>query len=550
MQLKLYNTMSKEKETFSPLNKSEARIYACGPTVYHYQHIGNLRNYLFNDILKRVLLFNKYKVKQVINITDVGHLTSDEDSGEDKMIKALKREKLDISEESLLTLAKKYEAVWQNDMVKINILPAEVYCKATEHVKDMVEMIEKIEKNGFSYESDSCVYFDISKFKDYNKLARLKLENLEAGARVAVDKEKKNPGDFVLWFKTVGKHEKHIMQWDSKYGKGFPGWHIECSAMSVKYLGEQFDIHTGGIEHVPVHHTNEIAQTEASTGKKPWVKYWMHGEHLTLAKEKMSKSLGNVFLLDDLIKKGFDPLAFRYLCLGSHYRKQMIFTLESLEGAQNSLNKLRNKLTKFSDNDIVLLNVGMFWKNKNQRFLIKLLSNLEYKYKLILIGVVKKEQENYYQQVITDIKKMSLEDRVEIVSNFINNPYDYMSLSDVYLFPSRHEGLGTPILEAQACGKPVIAYGKGGALETIVPLDENIKNEKEQSGNATGMFFYDQAPESLAQAVVRFEEAQDLFNWQVIRKNAESFDRTIFKDTINKYIEKEYKEFRQGLQDK
>ena len=351
MQLKLYNTMSKEKETFSPLNKSEARIYACGPTVYHYQHIGNLRNYLFNDILKRVLLFNKYKVKQVINITDVGHLTSDEDSGEDKMIKTLKREKLDISEESLLTLAKKYEAVWQNDMVKINILPAEVYCKATEHVKDMVEMIEKIEKNGFSYESDSCVYFDISKFKDYNKLARLKLENLEAGARVAVDKEKKNPGDFVLWFKTVGKHEKHIMQWDSKYGKGFPGWHIECSAMSVKYLGEQFDIHTGGIEHVPVHHTNEIAQTEASTGKKPWVKYWMHGEHLTLAKEKMSKSLGNVFLLDDLIKKGFDPLAFRYLCLGSHYRKQMIFTLESLEGAQNSLNKLRNKVLELMQKD-------------------------------------------------------------------------------------------------------------------------------------------------------------------------------------------------------
>jgi len=343
--------MSKEKEIFSPLNKSEARIYACGPTVYHYQHIGNLRNYIFNDILKRVLLFNKYKVKQVINITDVGHLTSDADSGEDKMIKALKREKLDISEESLLTIAKKYEAKWQDDMVKVNILPAEVYCKATEHVKDMIEMIKKIEKNGFTYESDSCVYFDISKFKNYGKLARLKLESLEAGARVEVDKEKKNPEDFVLWFKAVGKHKNHIMQWKSPWSDGFPGWHVECSAMSVKYLGEQFDIHTGGVEHIPVHHTNEIAQTESSTGKKPWVKYWMHGEHLTLAKEKMSKSLGNVYLLDDLIKKGYDPLAFRYLCLGSIYRKQMIFTLESLDGAQNSLNKLRNKVLELMQKD-------------------------------------------------------------------------------------------------------------------------------------------------------------------------------------------------------
>lgn len=342
--MKVYNTLTRKLETFAPINKNSVRFYACGPTVYNYQHIGNLRTYIFNDILKRVLLFNGYKVKHVMNVTDVGHLTGDGDEGDDKVLLALQREHLPISKESMLKLTKKYTTHFLRDCKKLNLLPADIVCKATEHVPEMIEVIKKIQKNGFAYETEPAVYFDVSQDKRYGELGRLQLEDLEAGARVKVDPYKKNPLDFVLWFKAVGKHAKHVMQWDAPFGRGFPGWHIECSAMSMHYLGEQFDIHTGGIDHIPVHHTNEIAQSEAATGIHPWVKYWMHGEFLIVGEEKMAKSKGTFVILDDLVEKGYDPLAYRYFCLLTHYRKQLAFTFEGFGAAQNALQKLRLKI--------------------------------------------------------------------------------------------------------------------------------------------------------------------------------------------------------------
>ncbi|MBU2053326.1 MAG: cysteine--tRNA ligase [Nanoarchaeota archaeon] len=349
MPLKLYNTLTRKKEVFKPIKDKEVGIYGCGPTVYWYQHIGNMRRYVFEDILIRTLQFNDYKVKHIINITDVGHLTSDADEGEDKMVKAIKREGLPLTKDSMLKIAQKYEEVFKEDLEKLNILEPDAWPHATKYVKEMIEMVKVMEKKGFAYESESAVYFDVSKFKNYHKLAKLKLSDLKAGARVKVDEEKKNPQDFVLWFKGVGKHKNHLMLWDSPWGKGFPGWHIECSAMSMKHLGEQFDIHTGGVDHISVHHTNEIAQTESVTGKSPWVKYWMHSNHLTLKEGKMSKSGGNIMTLSDLVKKDFSPMELRYLCLFTHYRKKLVFDLENLKSAQQTYQRLKNIISELSD---------------------------------------------------------------------------------------------------------------------------------------------------------------------------------------------------------
>jgi len=340
MEIKFFNTMGRRKEVFRPIKDKEVKMYTCGPTVYNYAHIGNLRTYLFEDFLRRTLEYFKFKVKHVMNITDIGHLASDADEGEDKMVKALKREGLDISKESMLKLADKYTKAFKEDIKRLNILEPSIWCKATEHIAEIIELIKRLEKNGLTYIAGGNVYFDTSKFKDYGKLANLKLENLKAGARVCVDKNKKNPYDFVLWF-THSKWGDHIMQWDSPWGPGFPGWHIECSAMSMKYLGEHFDIHCGGVDHIPVHHTNEIAQSEGATSKK-WVNYWLHGEFLVMDKGKMSKSAGNFITLQTLIDKGFSPLDYRYLCLGTHYRKQLMFSWEALEGAKNSLKNLKD----------------------------------------------------------------------------------------------------------------------------------------------------------------------------------------------------------------
>jgi cysteinyl-tRNA synthetase len=342
MVLKLYNTLTRRKEEFKPINKDKVGIYSCGPTVYSYQHIGNLRSYVFPDILKRVLKYDGYKVKHVMNVTDVGHLTSDADTGEDKIEKAAKKEKKKASE-----IANYYLKIFKQDFKKLNIQMPDVWPRATQHIKEQIGMVKALEQKGFTYKTSDGIYFDTGKLEDYGKLAKLQKEGLEAGKRIALG-EKHNKTDFALW-KFSDKPGLRQQEWESPWGIGFPGWHIECSAMSSKYLGEQFDIHTGGEDHIPVHHTNEIAQSESAFGKKPWVKYWLHGAFLTFKGEKVSKSKGGLFTISELEEKKFQPLAYRYLCLTTHYRNQLNFTLENLENAQNSYERLKNFISEIKD---------------------------------------------------------------------------------------------------------------------------------------------------------------------------------------------------------
>ena len=338
MPLYLYNTLTRKKELFFPLKKNEVRLYTCGPTVYHYMHLGNLRSFLFEDILKRTLIWNKFKVKHVMNITDVGHLTSDADTGEDKMLKGAKREN-----KTVWQIAEFYTQAFQQDYINLNLQKPDVWCKATDHIKEQIEMIEKLEKKGFTYQAEGNIYFDTSKLDDYGKIAQLNL-SAETKARVEQDTNKRNSHDFVLWF-TKSKFQEQEMKWLSPWGTGYPGWHIECSAMATKYLGEQFDIHCGGIDHIPVHHTNEIAQSEAALGKKPWVKYWLHNEFLILSQgEKMAKSGDNFLTLNSLTEKGFHPLDYRYFCLGTHYRTPLTFSDDALESAKISRKRLNDKV--------------------------------------------------------------------------------------------------------------------------------------------------------------------------------------------------------------
>lgn len=345
MVLKLYNTLTRKKEEFKPIKKGYVGLYCCGPTVYWHQHIGNLRTYIFEDILKRVLLYNGFKVKHVINVTDVGHLTSDADVGEDKLLKALKREGLPLTQEAMLKLADKYFDEFKQDFERLHILMPDVWCKATEHVPEMIELVKKIEKNGYTYSTGVGLIYDTSKFKDYAKLGRLNLEEIKKGARGKEDPERKHPSDFALW---ISNQPNHIMLWDSPWGKGFPGWHLECAAMSMKYLGEQFDIHCGGKEHIQVHHTNEIAEAEAATGKK-WVNYWLHAEWLVVPKGKMSKSKGEFFTVSDLVDKGYDPLAYRYFCYTAHYRTPLTFSWEALESAKAAYDNFKNRIIEMKE---------------------------------------------------------------------------------------------------------------------------------------------------------------------------------------------------------
>jgi cysteinyl-tRNA synthetase len=337
-EVQLYNTMSGKKEIFEPLEDNKARMYCCGPTVYNYVHIGNLRKYIFDDLLRRVLEFFNYEVIHQMNITDIGHLESDADEGEDKLEKEAKKKGEDV-----ISLARFYEKAFFEDTAKLNILRPNIISRATENIDCMIDLIKRIEKNGYAYMSNGNLYFDVMKKKDYGKLARLSLDKLKAGARIDIDSSKKSPYDFVLWF-TKSKFTNHILNWDSPWGEGFPGWHIECAAMSIKYLGEQYEIHTGGIDHIPVHHTNEIAEAEAAIGKS-WVKYWLHSEFLVLDKEeKMSKSKGNFLTLSNLIEDKIEPLAFRFICLNAHYRKKMLFSTKSVQGGQNSYWGFREKI--------------------------------------------------------------------------------------------------------------------------------------------------------------------------------------------------------------
>ena len=342
MALKLFNTLTRKKQIFKPIKEKEVGIYTCGPTVYWYQHIGNLRSYIFSDILKRVLSYNGYKVKHIMNVTDVGHLTSDADEGEDKMEKAAAKEGKKAEE-----IANYYWGIFKEDFKKLNIISPDIWCKATEHIKEQIELVEKLKEKGYTYETSDGVYFDTSKVKDYGKLALLKIENLEAGKRIEVG-EKKNKTDFALWkFSEVPGARQQ--EWEAFGKMGFPGWHIECSAMSSKYLGEQFDIHTGGEDHIPIHHTNEIAQSEAAFGKKPWVKFWLHGAFLLFKGEKVSKSKGGLFTISELEEKGFPSLTYRYFALTAHYRTQLNFSLESLENSKNSYERIKNIASELKD---------------------------------------------------------------------------------------------------------------------------------------------------------------------------------------------------------
>ncbi len=331
--MKLYNTLTRSIEDFQPIEEGKVRLYCCGPTVYSFAHIGNLRTYLNEDFLHRALTRAGYEVTHVMNITDVGHLTSDEDSGEDKMVKAAKQEQMDVIE-----LARKYEDFFFEEEKDLNIIRPTVVCRATEHVQDMIQFVQKLEEKGLAYTSGGNVYFDTVKFGRYGELSRKDIEGLQHGARVEEDANKRNATDFVLWF-TTSKFENQILQWDSPWGRGYPGWHIECSVMSSKYLGEYIDIHCGGIEHVPVHHENEKAQSEGCFGHK-WVNYWVHNEWLQLKGIKMSKSLGNILTVPALKEKGYNPLAYRYLALTAHYRSALQFTWEALEAAQSAYNNL------------------------------------------------------------------------------------------------------------------------------------------------------------------------------------------------------------------
>lgn len=337
--LNLFNTLSRKIEKFESLKKDSVGMYTCGPTVYDFSHIGNLRSYIFADILKRALMFTGFEVNHVINVTDVGHLTSDGDDGEDKIEKSAQRES-----KSALEIAEFYFQAFKNDLKKLNIIEPNIWCKATEHIVEQIDFIKKLEDKGFVYKISDGMYFDTSKLKDYGKLARLNLAGQEAGARVDINSEKKNQTDFAVW-KFSPKNEKRQMEWDSPWGVGFPGWHIECSAMSMKYLGELIDIHTGGIDHIPVHHTNEIAQSEALLGK-PFVRFWLHGEFLLMNENKMSKSDGGFITLQTLIDRGFEPMVYRFFCLSAHYRSKLNFSWDALENARESWLKFK---TKFLD---------------------------------------------------------------------------------------------------------------------------------------------------------------------------------------------------------
>jgi cysteinyl-tRNA synthetase len=340
--LKLFNSLTRKLEEFQPIDKDRVGFYSCGPTVYHYIHIGNLRSMLLADMLRRTLSFNGLKVKFVMNITDVGHLTSDGDTGEDKLEKNAK------TLEDVHAIVKKYTDAFLSDITAVNILPPDELPKASDHIAEQIALIETLIQKGFAYESDEAVYFNVGKFPTYNQLTGQNLDDMLLGARqeVVKDPKKKNPIDFVLWFKAVGRYEHHIQLWDSPWGKGFPGWHIECSAMSKKYLGEHFDLHSGGVDLKFPHHTNEIAQSEAASGEK-FVNFWLHGEHLLINQGKMAKSEGNFITLQTLIEKKFNPLAFRYLVLTTHYRSKLNFTWESLQAAQNALNNLYEEISSF-----------------------------------------------------------------------------------------------------------------------------------------------------------------------------------------------------------
>lgn len=410
MKLKFYNTLSRNEEEFIPIEGNKVKMYTCGPTVYNFAHIGNLRTYIFEDVLKRVLEYNGYEVNHVMNITDVGHLQSDADDGEDKMELGAKREN-----KSVLEIARFYENSFVSDLQKLNIKLPNKMPRAAEHIDSIINLIKILEDKGYTYTSNNNVYFSIDKFENYYELANLTIDELQAGSRIEIDTFKKNPLDFVLWFGN-SKYENHILKWNSPWGVGFPGWHIECSALAMNYLGDNLDIHCGGIDHVPVHHTNEIAQSEGALGHK-WVNYWLHGEFLIVDNGKMSKSSGDFLTLTRLIEEGFSPLEYRYYVLQSKYRKPLSFSYDRLNESSKSLFSLRRKI------DTILNNI-----DNNSDINSKLVSSYKDKFKLhinsdlnlsnaftILFDVIKDESLNNLE------KKILIEDFDKVFAlNLIN----------------------------------------------------------------------------------------------------------------------------------
>ncbi len=362
MALKLYNTLFRQKESFKPIEENTVSFYHCGPTVYWTQHIGNMRGMFCADSVVRVLKYLDYQVKHVRNYTDVGHLTSDQDEGEDKIEKSARQEKLSPQQ-----IAEKYIKIFEEDTQALNLLEPTFKPRATQCIPEMITMIQTLLDKGYAYTTDSAVYFDVSKAKKYSQLSGQKLEEKLKGAGQAEvsDSKKKNPADFALWFFKTGKHKKALQYWDSPFGQGFPGWHIECSVMANKYLGQTIDIHMGGVEHIPIHHTNEIAQSESATGVK-FANYWLHNEHLLVNNKKMSKSAGTAYSLSEIQEKGFNPLAFRYLLLQAHYRSKQNFTWPVMKSAQKGFNNLINQIKDLGDK------IGKINKEYKNKFIEKI----------------------------------------------------------------------------------------------------------------------------------------------------------------------------------
>lgn len=412
MSLKIYNTLSHSEEEFIPWNNDVVNMYTCGPTVYHYAHIGNLRTYIMEDILERTLRYLGYNVKRCMNITDVGHLSSDSDTGNDKMVTAAQKE-----HKTVLEIAKYYTNVFFEDFKKLNIIKPEIVSPATENIDEYIKIIQKLLDNGYAYEAGGNVYFDTSKLKQYYVLTNHTEEELLDGVRdtVEVDNNKKNKADFVLWF-TKSKFDSQDLKWESPFGLGYPGWHIECSGISIKYLGEHLDIHCGGVDNIFPHHTNEIAQSESFL-EHPWCKYWFHVEHLNDESGKMSKSKGKTLTVDTLIENGYNPLSYRFLCLQSHYRKQLTFSYSSLDGAENAYKKLKNKVLSLSKDGEIDTKVFNEYKDK---FVLYLEDDINTANAISVIYDVLKAETNditKYELVKDFDKVLGLELTTEITNN-------------------------------------------------------------------------------------------------------------------------------------
>ncbi len=412
--MEIYNTLTKKVETFTPNEENTVRMYTCGPTVYHYAHIGNLRTYIFEDILEKGLEYLGYNVLRVMNVTDVGHLENDSDTGEDKMQKGAEREHKTVQE-----ISEFYERAFFQDCAKLNIRKPKVVERATKHIDTYIKMIEVLLDRGYAYRANGNVYFDVSKAKDYYKLSGKNKDELYVGVRDTVeeDKSKKNPADFGLWF-TVSKFSNQEMKWDSPWGVGYPGWHIECSGISYKFLGEYLDIHCGGVDNIFPHHTNEIAQSEGFLGHK-WCNYWVHGEHLNDSTGKMSKSKGEFLTIGLLESKGYNPLAYRFFCLESHYRNQLLFSYDALDKAQATYNKIKNRIKKLDRTPDLHENKIDYYKNK---FKNAIENDLNTSSMLTVLYDVLKDNE------LTDFSKLYLiEDFDKVLSlGLIEEPNDHI----------------------------------------------------------------------------------------------------------------------------